>query len=181
MCMGKIFCIADCHFGAKDVIRVFQRPFTTVREMDRVMEKNWNRAVGEHDTVISVGDFAYDPDNRERLLNALNGNTILIRGNHDCGGPEAGSDHMVLAYRGQMLFLIHNPDHAPGDWNGWIIHGHHHGRMRDYPFIDGTYKTINVACELINYTPIDIDRILSLDIDTILRKKTLDSEPVRRG
>jgi calcineurin-like phosphoesterase family protein len=58
--MGKTFCIADCHFGAQDVIRVFRRPFTTVKEMDRVMTEKWNRAVGDNDTVISVGDFTYD-------------------------------------------------------------------------------------------------------------------------
>jgi calcineurin-like phosphoesterase family protein len=178
--MGKIFCIADCHFGAQDVIRVFKRPFKTVREMDRVMEENWNRAVGQNDTVISVGDFTYDPKDRKRLLNELNGNKILIRGNHDCGGPEAGSDHLVLAYRDQMLYLVHNPDHVPGDWKGWTIHGHHHGRMPDYPFIDGRYRTINVACELINYTPVDLDRVLGLDIGTIKRMETMNSEPERR-
>lgn len=179
--MGKIFLIADSHFGAEEVIRVFKRPFKTVREMDRVMEENWNRAIGPDDTVISVGDFTRDPKNRERLLNELDGNKILIRGNHDCGGPEAGGDAMVFEYRRQMVYLIHNPDHAPGCWKGWIIHGHHHGRMPDYPFIDGKWKTINVACELINYTPVDIDWILARDIDTIQRMETMNSEPIRRG
>jgi calcineurin-like phosphoesterase family protein len=179
--MGKIFLIADSHFGAKEVIRVFKRPFKTVREMDRVMKENWNRAVGQNDTVISVGDFTWDPERRQKLLKELHGNKILIRGNHDCGGPEAGGDGMVLEYRGQMFYIIHNPDHAPGNWKGWVIHGHHHWRMPDYPFIDGRWKTINVACELINYTPVDIDWILSLDIDTIRRMETMNSEPIRRG
>jgi calcineurin-like phosphoesterase family protein len=179
--MGKILLIADSHFGAEEVIRVFKRPFKTVGEMDRVMEENWNRAIGPDDTVISVGDFTWDPKNRERLLNELNGNKILIRGNHDCGGPEAGGDAMVFEYRRQMVYLIHNPDHAPGCWKGWIIHGHHHGRMPDYPFIDGRWKTINVACELINYTPVDLDWILARDIDTIQRMETMNSEPIRRG
>ena len=178
--MGKIFVIADCHFGAQDVIRVFKRPFATVREMDRVMTENWNRAVGPDDTVISVGDFTWDKKDRERLLAELKGNKILIRGNHDCGGPEAGSDHVVLVYRDQMLYLIHNPDHVPGDWKGWTIHGHHHGRMPDYPFIDGRQKTINVACELVNYTPVDLHRVLGLDIGTIRQMETMSSEPVRR-
>jgi calcineurin-like phosphoesterase family protein len=179
--MGKIFLIADSHFGAEEVIRVFKRPFKTVGEMDRVMEENWNRAIGPDDTVISVGDFTWDPKNRERLLNELNGNKILIRGNHDCGGPEAGGDAMVFEYRRQMVYLIHNPDHAPGCWKGWIIHGHHHGRMPDYPFIDGRWKTINVACELIDYTPVDLGWILDRDIGTILRMETMSSEPERRG
>ena len=96
--MGKIFLIADSHFGAKEVIRVFKRPFKTVREMDRVMEENWNRAVEQNDTVISAGDFTWDPERRQKLLRELHGNKILIRGNHDCGGPEAGADYMVGRY-----------------------------------------------------------------------------------
>jgi calcineurin-like phosphoesterase family protein len=111
----------------------------------------------------------------------LNGNKILIRENHDCGGPEAGSDHMVLAYRRQDFFLVHNPYRAPGDWVGWTIHGHDHWRMPDYPFIDGILKTVNVACELFNYTPVDLDWILGRDIGTIMRMENSDSEPVRRG
>jgi calcineurin-like phosphoesterase family protein len=133
------------------------------------------RAVGPDDTVISVGDFARDGKDRQRWLGALNGNKILIRGNHDCGGPEAGGEHLVMDYRQHRFFIIHNPDHVPENWNGWTIHGHHHWRKPDYPFIDGRWKTINVACELINYTPVDMDRILSLDIDTI--STTTDAEP----
>ncbi len=177
--MGTIFCIADCHFGAKEVIRIFRRPFGSVREMDRVMAENWNRAVGDNDTVVLVGDFTYDRQDRQRLLRDLNGTKVLVRGNHDCGGAEAGADHLVLSCRGLDFFVIHNPDHAPGDWGGWTIHGHHHWRMPDYPFIDGKWRTINVACELVGYTPVSLDRILALDIGTIRRMETGDSQPER--
>ena len=165
--MGTTFHIADCHFGDEDVIRVFRRPFATVAEMDRVMTENWNRVVGPDDTVIVVGDFTYDPDDRKRLLQMLNGNKILLRGNHDRGGPEAGGDSMVLMYKGIALFLVHNPDHAPLGWDGWIVHGHRHGRKLDYPFIDGERRTINVACELVGYTPVDLEWLVRLDLPTI--------------
>jgi calcineurin-like phosphoesterase family protein len=87
---------------------------------------------------------------------------------------------MVLEYRGRMFYIVHNPDHAPGNRKGWVIHGHHHW-MPEYPFIDGRKKTVNVACELVGYTPVDIDWILSLDIGSIRRMETVDSEPARRG
>ncbi len=164
--MGTIFLIADSHFGSAEVIRVFRRPFTTVRQMDRVMAENWNRVVGHDDTVISVGDLTRDPARRRRLLSDLNGNKILLRGNHDRGGPEAGSDHMVLAYRGQMAYLVHNPLHVPLDWTGWVIHGHLHTRAQALPFIDPEHRTANVACELVNYTPVHIDRIFPPDDET---------------
>jgi calcineurin-like phosphoesterase family protein len=87
-------------------------------------------------TVISVRDFCREPEDRTRLLSERTGTKILVRGNHDQGGPEAGSDHLVLAYRGQVAYLVHNPLHVPGDWTGWVIHGHYHARAQASPFID---------------------------------------------
>lgn len=175
--MSRIFLISDNHFGAEDVRRIFKRPFKTIGEMDREMIKRWNRIVKPEDIVISLGDFSWEPT--RRYSEKLKGNKILIRGNHDWG-PEAGGEHMVLEYQGNKFYLVHDPDkvHELWNWNEWVIHGHHHW-MPEYPFIDGTWKTINVACELINYTPIELDWILSLDIDTIKRMETADSEPVR--
>jgi calcineurin-like phosphoesterase family protein len=51
--------------------------------------------------------------------------------------------------------------------------------MRDYPFINGETKTINVGVELIGYKPINIDYLLSLDIDSIKRMDTINSKPIR--
>jgi calcineurin-like phosphoesterase family protein len=158
--MEKIFLIADCHFCDEEVIRIFRRPFASAAAMDQAIAANWNRAVGPDDIIISVGDFCTEPEDRHRLLAALNGNKILIRGNHDRGGPEAGADHLVLAYRGQLVYLVHNPLHVPGGWDGWVIHGHRHAGLQVQPFIDPAHQTANVSCELVNYTPVAIDRII---------------------
>ena len=47
------------------------------------------------------------------------------------------------------------------DWNGWIIHGHHHNNHPEkYPFINRINKTINVRVELTNYKPISLGSLL---------------------
>jgi calcineurin-like phosphoesterase family protein len=47
---------------------------------DMIVEK-WNSVVGEDDTVIHLGDFAFR--GIEEHTKRLNGNKILLRGNHD--------------------------------------------------------------------------------------------------
>ncbi|OPY36433.1 MAG: hypothetical protein A4E35_01972 [Methanoregula sp. PtaU1.Bin051] len=69
--MGKLFVTADCHFGNKEVIRIFSRPFAIVEQMDRTIAAKWNRVVGPDDTVIVIGDFCTEPEDRKRLLKEL--------------------------------------------------------------------------------------------------------------
>jgi hypothetical protein len=52
--------------------------------------------------------------------------------------------------------------------------------MPEFPFIDGKHKNINVACELVDYTPVNLDRILLPDIDTIKWMDTIKAELRRR-
>ena len=66
-------------------------------------------------------------------------------------------------------------------WDGtaWVVHGHKHNNdIRNYQFINGKRKTINVNAELINYKPLDIDFLVSLNIDSIKRMDTIRSKPV---
>jgi calcineurin-like phosphoesterase family protein len=86
----------------------------------------------------------------------------------------------VLRHGGYTFLLIHDPDQKPQDWHGWVIHGHkHNNNMRHYPFINGEHKTINVAVELIDYQPLSIGKLLSLDIGSIRRMETIKSQPER--
>jgi calcineurin-like phosphoesterase family protein len=108
-------------------------------------------------------------------------------GNHDLEGDlryledaeyfDAAFPVMTFfSYRKRNFLLVHDPRDVPRWWNGWVIHGHHHW-MPEYPFIDGKNKNINVACELVNYTPVSLDKILSLDFERIKKMDTIESEP----
>lgn len=83
--MGRIFYIADTHFGHKNIISYDGRPFFTAKEMEDELVKRWNQAVTEPtDTVYILGDFCWDgEDEWIRILERLNGKKVLILGNHD--------------------------------------------------------------------------------------------------
>ena len=40
--MGKIFYIADTHFGHQNIILFDNRPFFSIEEMERELINNWN-------------------------------------------------------------------------------------------------------------------------------------------
>lgn len=83
--MGKIFFTSDNHFGHERVIRFDNRPFATVEEMDAEMIRRWNAKVGKGDLVYVLGDMIWKTRNDDApgLIKSLNGQIILIKGNHD--------------------------------------------------------------------------------------------------
>lgn len=82
------FFSSDQHFGHENIIGYCDRPFNSVDHMNRVMINNWNAVVAPDDTVIVVGDFAMGRiEESLELALELNGDKILVPGNHDrCWG-----------------------------------------------------------------------------------------------
>ena len=76
---------SDLHFGHKNAIRFDSRPYFTVSKMDKALIDNWNNKVKPGDTVYVLGDMFWnsDPKYVQNILKALNGQIILIKGNHD--------------------------------------------------------------------------------------------------
>jgi len=165
--VGKAFFISDTHFDHKNIIKYTNRPFKNVKQMNETMVKNWNRQVGERDTVYFLGDMSFGKGSRKASywLKQLNGRIVFIEGNHEeTGNVKAytSSENVFLNYKGKEFLLIHDPN-LNTDWKGWKIHGHiHNNDPENYPFINKEKKTINISAELINYTPIEIEEILSL-------------------
>lgn len=77
----KTWFTADLHLGHARIIELAHRPFGSVEEMDWVLIENWNSRVSRGDTTYVVGDFAFT-DN-DPYLARLNGQKILVKGNHD--------------------------------------------------------------------------------------------------
>jgi calcineurin-like phosphoesterase family protein len=200
----RIYLIGDTHFAHANIIRYCDRPFPNaqrpnVRLMNRVLVNNWNNTVKPKDTVYFLGDWAFGKGPKPARYwvarswkRKLSGHIISIRGNHDKKQKGVRFYNWgTLYYRGYKFLLIHRPGlNDPGQtqkqkrklakWHGWVIHGHkHNNNMRNYPFINGKRKTINVGVELTNYKPVSLDFLLSLNIDSIKRMETINSKPER--
>ena len=157
----KTFVIADTHFRHKNIIEYCNRPFKTVEEMDAEMIRRWNNKVGKDDLVIHLGDFALGKrEEIENVRNKLNGNIILLRGNHDHKSVrEAG----FLVIKGTLeidnFLFSHVPLKKKEIPDGFInVQGHIHERESAYGF--------NISVEKMNYEPIELEDLKKIIISS---------------
>lgn len=187
--MGKFFYISDLHFGHFNIMRFDNRPFRSVEEMDGTLIKNWNSVVDKDDTVYILGDFCWLTEGRWiEILEQLNGNKVLIRGNHDLKYMSATlrrmfadvKDYKEVRDNGRRVLLSHYPmPFYRGAYNPDIVHlyGHIHTtiennfmeHLRDY--IDrndnrdnakhkGQFYNVGCMLPYMSYTPRTLDEIL---------------------
>ena len=79
-----IYFTIDMHLGHENIIRLCNRPFSNVEEMDQALIDNWNRRVQPQDTIYILGDLMFrNKKPPEEYLRQLNGKKHLIIGNHD--------------------------------------------------------------------------------------------------
>lgn len=134
--MPATFLVSDTHFGHAGVCRFTEadgvtkiRPWTDPDEMDEEMIRRWNDRVRPNDKVYHLGDVVI---NRRSLktLARLNGDKVLIRGNHDIFRDEEYREYFreLRAYHVMNgMILSHIPLHPESLGRfGTNIHGHTH-------------------------------------------------------
>ncbi len=174
--MPNIFFISDTHFGHTACWRDFKLPdgktpmrcFTSTEEMDETMVANWNRVVGPKDKVYHLGDFAIARKN-VAFAGRLNGDKVLIRGNHDIFKLEEYTRYFREirgSHKLENFVMTHIPIHPDSlaRWCDGNIHGHlHNNEVKGGKGLVGwVRKKLNmhdpryicVSVEHINYTPI---------------------------
>ena len=170
---------SDHHFGHKNIIDYCNRPFDSVLEMNEALVEAWNGCVKAGDTVYYLGDFSLKNSVMEQYAPRLNGNKVLIAGNHDGCHPcnHAGNWGQLSLYRKyfdgvfdqldwQGVMLHHMPYQDPDDHrypeyrpinDGRILlHGHVHERW----LVNG--RQINVGVDVWDYEPVHEDQIMAL-------------------
>lgn len=163
----SIFFISDLHLNHANIIKYCSRPFKDVNEMNATIIERWNSVVSTKDTVFHLGDFC-KRGNPTDFIKQLNGHIIFIKGNHDEElvkyNVKPLMNHFVYRYHAEDLMLIHCTNWLPFPWSGaWIISGHHHNNNPlTFPLINDWDKTINVSAELVDYTPIEIGKLLGM-------------------
>jgi calcineurin-like phosphoesterase family protein len=179
--MPATFFISDTHFGHEKTCTVFKRedgsplrPFSSAEEMDEFMVKAWNERVGKNDKVYHLGDVVI---NRKflNILGRLNGDKVLIRGNHDIFKLEDYTkyfrDIRAFDVKNGMIFS-HVPIHPESLGRfGTNIHGHLHanrvkkivgvdpstGELTHSKEIDPRYFNVSVEC--IDFAPITLEEV----------------------
>lgn len=168
----NIFLISDTHWGHRGVTEFLNddgtklRPWDNVEEMDEALVENWNKVVRPKDKVYHLGDVVI---NRKalKIMERLNGEKVLIRGNHDIFRLEEYTPYFYDirgSHKLDNFILSHIPIHenSVARWCGGNIHGHLHNervrrRMMEYGNCVGTEVDPRYYCvsvEQINYTPI---------------------------
>lgn len=133
--MPAVFLYSDPHFGHQGVCRFMKndgtklRPWDTAEEMDEEMVKRYNEVVKPTDKIYFLGDVVI---NRKALgiMRRLNGDKVLIRGNHDIFRDNEYAQHFreLRAYHVMNgMILSHIPLHPQSLGRfGTNIHGHLH-------------------------------------------------------
>lgn len=158
------FYIADPHFGHANIIKLCDRPFATIEEMDKSIIDSWNRKVEKNDTVYILGDFAKNLTCANAVVNQLNGKKILIRGNHDtdpiCKLFSECYSYLEVDDEGQKLILCHYPIY---DWNGMYRKSgqsiHLYGHIHEKTMIRDNAHCVSV--EHVGYEPVTLKEIIS--------------------
>lgn len=169
--MKNIFVISDTHFGHQNMYQFLRADSTRVRhqfkdatEGDEAMVENWNRVVKPTDKVYHLGDVFINK-NARHILRRLNGDKVLIKGNHDIFELKYYTEFFrdIRAYHVlDRMILSHIPIYADGlERFKRNIHGHLHEKI----VVDATKKAdgryVCVSVEQINYTPIELSEIRS--------------------
>lgn len=176
------FYISDTHFSHANCLAFDNRPFKTVEEMDSEMIRRWNAAVRNDDHVYILGDFHWgkEPD-WIKVLEQLNGQKTLIRGNHDIDPQKSRryfadvKHYKVIDDNGRKIVLSHYPIVCyRNHFYGWYhLYGHVHTSFEfnmmehDRYLMEQLYskpcEMYNVGCMLpyMDYTPRTFDQIIA--------------------
>ncbi len=167
-----VYFISDTHFGHKNVLKLCNRPFETIEEMDETIIKNWNDRVRGNDTVYIIGDMFFRCDDPESILKRLHGKKHLLVGNHDGSWIHKVNtaqyfqsiSHMRETSDGKhALTLCHYPLLS---WNyqkkSYMIYGHLHANTDvDYmPLIFSRPHMLNAGVDINGFRPVTFNELV---------------------
>lgn len=180
--MQKKFYISDWHYGHANCLAFDNRPFKSVEEMNEALVTRWNSVVCPGDIVYVLGDmFWCKPSVAIPVLDSLNGEKFLIKGNHDrCNDSEFKkrfvkiSEYMEIEDNGRNVVLCHYPIPCfKNHFYGWYhLYGHvhlsfeasmmEHDRYLMQELYGKKCAMFNVGAMMpyMNYTPKTLDEII---------------------
>jgi calcineurin-like phosphoesterase family protein len=180
--MSQIFFTADTHWGHDNILIHDERPFASIEEHDAELIRRWNEVVAKGDRVYHLGDFCWrKPARWLEILDQLNGQKYLIRGNHDGSGLNSEvesrfiwvKDLYLLKIKGDPdrerlqpkldKMYIHLCHYSMRVWwqsgrGSWHLYGHSHGSLPE----EHNSFSFDVGASCHGYRPISLDRVKEL-------------------
>ena len=167
-----IYLYGDPHLGHHNILRLANRPFKSVLEMNEALIANYNNMISPADEVYFVGDVAYKCSTAIVLdiLDRLKGKKYLIQGNHDrkylkddrfVKKFEWVDKRIEMVYSKRLYVIDHYPIHS---WNGMFrgsanLHGHCHGKVNNDNIMRLDVGVDNPIC---SYAPISMERVKNI-------------------
>lgn len=166
-----IYYTSDLHIGHENIIRLCNRPYATVDEMNNDIISKWNKKVKPDDHVYILGDMFFkfqDIQYVKDVLKKLNGHKHLIKGNHDKFLKQISwKDYFdsldlyaEIADNNRMVCLFHYPIE---EWNGYyrnsyMVYGHVHENMIN---IKKHERKFNAGVDVNDFEPKTLDELIS--------------------
>ena len=166
-----IYYTSDQHFCHNNIIKLCNRHFNNILDMDFQLESLWNRKVRPEDTVYILGDLFFKQGNIEdvkSILNHLHSKKILIKGNHDNFLNQINwrdyfdkvCDYLKIKYNGRDVILCHYPIE---EWDGFFrgsyhLYGHVHNNDNGLRKFKRRY---NVGVDVNDFEPKTLDELIN--------------------
>lgn len=164
------FFTADTHFEHGNILTFCKNTrghFKDIGEMREVIIREWNITIKPEDTVYILGDVAFtNAKTAVGILNRLNGNKILIKGNHDrkllkdihfVNAFVSVHDYLQIKSEDYNFILFHYPiwewDQCHRDYIH--LHGHVHGKPTGIPG-----RILDVGLDSVGMKPISATEII---------------------
>lgn len=167
-----MFFISDTHFGHANIIKLCNRPFYTINEMNEAIIKNWNSKVKGDDTVYILGDMFFRCNNVEPILHRLKGKKHLIIGNHDSSWMDKVktedyfvevTDFKITENSTSAITLCHYPLLTwKRETKSFMIHGHiHNDTTKDFfPLLCGRENLLNAGVDINGFAPVTLEELI---------------------
>ena len=172
--------ISDTHFGHANIMRLCNRPFSSVEEMDNIIINNWNNKVMPEDDIFFLGDFCFKSGKApQEYLKRLNGHKYFIIGNHDQSIKkdirglskylEDITYYLEVKDEDSKIILMHYPIL---EWNGYFhntlhFYGHIHNNTKNdtYHIIHKIPNAYNVGADILDFTPQNKNDVIKMNLE----------------
>lgn len=173
------FYIGDMHLWHKNIIRLCNRPFSSVEEMNETIFKNWNNVVTDNDDVYILGDIAFRmSETMIEVFSKLKGRKHLVIGNHDYENLKNVkfkklfveiADKIELIDNGLRVFLFHYPI---VEWNGYfrgsyLVFGHIHNNVKNraWKIMREEERALNAGVDINSFRPCTLNELIENNRD----------------